>query len=242
MSLCQPASNFSCGACCGILNLQIDIEAIKILWQQRTEKFLDLCQPFQRENALDYRQQQESNEQKYPRSDEEVYVCPFLGYLDNNCTRIGCMIHPLQTGVADSQNCSFYGQSICQGYDCPIKESLYCDFWQKQFLQLASDSIHYNKLCGDPVTIKYIEEYLLQIGWQPHLSLTEPQKKILNELLSIRLANHKLNSVCSFEIDLTSKKDCDLFERMAKRLGIDREMHSTNRAAIEKVFRRNVTT
>lgn len=117
MNACQK-STVSCFACCGIANLQTDAGMSSIL-QERTQEFHALHMD---ENLFrGYRLQREEKESKIPRHNPEIYVCPFLGYIEPG--RPGCLIHPARTGKADSQNYSFYGASICLNYDCRAKEA-----------------------------------------------------------------------------------------------------------------------
>jgi len=68
-----------------------------------------------------YRQEREAREFGIKRLNPETYVCPFFG-IPRGMTNAGCMVHPSITGNPHSQNFSFYGASICQGYYCPNKE------------------------------------------------------------------------------------------------------------------------
>ncbi len=126
-SACQRRG-VSCGACCGIFNLQLNPAERTQLLADRERAFRSVRADFSlNESYVAYRTERESLERKIPRSNPEVYVCPFFGYLDdemdgNGFRRTGCMVHPTITGREKSQDFSFYGTSICQAYDCRNKE------------------------------------------------------------------------------------------------------------------------
>lgn len=122
-SACQRDRGIACGACCGVFNLVFDErprERRHELLLRRTQEFaaVRFDQP---ETFVRYRQTREAAEQELPRHNPEIYVCPFFGYLEDN-GRTGCLAHPARTGLAHTQNFSFYGASICQAYDCRNKD------------------------------------------------------------------------------------------------------------------------
>lgn len=121
-SICQQ-KNTSCGSCCGIYNLRLSTnEEYNNIFVQRRKKFLELKE-WKHSQFLRYRTQAEAAEKEYPRRNSHTYVCPFFSYIEEENKRLGCMIHPKITGIAHSQNASFYGAAICEGYDCPNKQN-----------------------------------------------------------------------------------------------------------------------
>ena len=46
-------------------------------------------------------------------------VCPLLGWLDPERTRVGCLAHPLATGGPDLRDQGVYDASICETFLCP---------------------------------------------------------------------------------------------------------------------------
>ena len=50
---------------------------------------------------------------------EVIYCCEYLGFLDENERRVGCLLHPAQNGGSDLRGASFYGQELCEGHFCP---------------------------------------------------------------------------------------------------------------------------
>lgn len=135
-SACQREAGVSCGACCGVFNLDFraagsdpeagEAQARARLLAERTRdfaavRFTDAA------SFVAYRARREAAEKDIPRYNHEIYVCPFFGLLEEsdggaNRGRAGCLAHPARTGLAHTQNFSFYGASICQAYDCRNKD------------------------------------------------------------------------------------------------------------------------
>ncbi|MDH5717572.1 MAG: hypothetical protein OEZ22_08020 [Spirochaetia bacterium] len=118
--------NYSCAACCGIYNLNLIKKEIKTFLTENTRQFLSLNILNQKEVYL-YRKNRESEISKYILFNN-IYVCIFAGWTFSGKQKPGCLLHP--TGgphknilsVKNPQNYSFYGQSICTNYNCPVKE------------------------------------------------------------------------------------------------------------------------
>lgn len=118
------SDKLSCSACCGIYNLNMTADERAQWIEENTRQFmaLDLSQS---ENIVRYRRERESV--TLPRRvREDTYVCPFVGFVRNQ--QMGCLLHPKgsphpQIGLyAHPQNFSFYGEGICQSYDCLAKD------------------------------------------------------------------------------------------------------------------------
>jgi hypothetical protein len=164
MSLCQPKKNISCGACCGLLNLELKVDEYRNLLQERTQEFQEIVNFEIRHTIPEYRQKREKKELAIPRKDKTIYNCPFLGYIGDRVSRIGCMIHPAITGDPLSQNFSFYGTSICQAYDCKNKEKKHSLQWENLFQEIATDSIEYTKLSSNHIFTTRIEKFFISRG------------------------------------------------------------------------------
>lgn len=116
----------SCSACCGIFNLRLTEGERKAWVQKNTEVFLatDISKA---ENIVAYRKSRES-ETLPLRARDDIYTCPFVGFVDRQSQRTGCLLHPQgsphsQIGLWEHpQNFSFYGEGICLSYDCLAKE------------------------------------------------------------------------------------------------------------------------
>jgi hypothetical protein len=163
MSLCQPDSAVSCGGCCGILNLKLSHEDMKDLLTERTEEFKETIDWNKKYTIPNYRKSRETKESKIEKWDDTTYNCPFLGNLLPK-GKIGCMIHPIYSNDPLSQNFSFYGSSICQGYNCKNKERPSSDFWEKVISRIFEDSLQYTHIISDPFLIPNLESWIQKQG------------------------------------------------------------------------------
>jgi len=117
IQLCQPDAGKSCGACCGLYNWKDHSRAaIKKILELQTALFA----PFQTsgqdfDRYRDLREGSINNEKLF----ETIYNCEFIGFIDPDRRRVGCMLHPLVTGGRDLRNHCFYGAEICSGHFCP---------------------------------------------------------------------------------------------------------------------------
>ncbi|MFZ5630727.1 MAG: hypothetical protein ACOY5B_16455 [Spirochaetota bacterium] len=118
------SDKLSCSACCGIYNLDMTPAQRQLWLEENTMQFMALDLSLS-ENIVHYRRERESV--TLPRRvREDTYVCPFVGFLRNQ--QMGCLLHPQgsphpQIGLhAHPQNFSFYGEGICQAYDCLAKD------------------------------------------------------------------------------------------------------------------------
>lgn len=133
----------SCSACCGLFNLKGSEDDRHDWIRRNTEEFLSLDISLAA-NIVNYRKEREAATLPQ-RIREDIYVCPFVGFIDPLRTvrradgvrasdephaslRTGCLLHPQgsphpQIGLwARPQNFSFYGEGICLSYDCLAKE------------------------------------------------------------------------------------------------------------------------
>ncbi len=216
MSLCQ-SKNTSCGACCGILNLDLNKNEIQTLIKDRTHKF-NLDVDFSKNWTIaEYRKIRENEESIFNRKDDTTYVCPFLGYIDNK--KIGCMIHPSITGNPLSQNFSFYGASICQGYECKNKERSDTITLENFFQEIQFDSYYeYSNIISDHVTLKIILDFFYAYGYNLD-KIFQEKRDLFLELLFLKFKKGILLNQTSFEFEETS--DEDVFGKLLRRLLID---------------------
>ncbi|HRP69923.1 MAG TPA: hypothetical protein PLY93_10365 [Turneriella sp.] len=153
------SEHFSCSACCGIYNLKKkDEERYKWL-EENTQQFLalDLSNT---ESIIRFRREREMVTLPQ-RVREDTYVCPFVGFVHNQ--KMGCLLHPVGSPhpqisiLPHPQNFSFYGEGICQSYDCLAKErrAHRADFfrWAETapffaYSRLASDHTLHRALAG----------------------------------------------------------------------------------------------
>lgn len=115
--LCQPDSDKSCGACCGLYNYADSTKdsLIKRL-RNRTQIFRETVTDASDLKVFsDWIKKIESDEKLY----EVIYCCEYLGFLDDEEKRVGCLLHPLQNNGMDMREVSFYGKELCDGHFCP---------------------------------------------------------------------------------------------------------------------------
>lgn len=204
MSLCQPGrGNFSCGSCCGVFNLDLSFDKIRKLIFERTEEFknsVDFQKPW---TMAEYRKVREKKEVTIRRKDELVYNCPFLGAFGK---RIGCMIHPIFSGDPLSQNYSFYGSSICQGYECRNMERKSSKLWEELLGEMELDSFTYSAIASDYETLDLIEETFSQKGISIQ-ELFQSKKELLKRLIQRKIDRNVAMMNTSFEISMEEKKN-----------------------------------
>jgi hypothetical protein len=161
-SLCQT-NQHSCGACCGIFNLQLVKQDINTILEERTIDFKQSTNYNLRWTLSEFRKKREEIEKDILRVDETTYVCPFLGFISEG--RIGCMVHPVLTGDPNSQNVSFYGASICQGYDCKNKENSNSKLLIPLLEDEEIDYYTYSNIVSDHITMGIIIDFFESLGY-----------------------------------------------------------------------------
>ena len=117
MVLCQPDKGKSCGACCGLYNyVDSSREALTERLRARTKRFRELVKtPEDLQLYADATFAAEDFAKRY----EVIYCCEYLGFLDDEEKRVGCLVHPMQNSGVDMRTVSFYGQDVCAGHLCP---------------------------------------------------------------------------------------------------------------------------
>lgn len=113
--LCQPDETKSCGACCGLYNVEdYRRTTLVALLRKRTELFFSSG-----ENPdLEGYRREVAALSPVPKLCEDIYNCEFLGFVDRDCRRVGCLLHPLLHDGADLRTCSFYGARLCSDHFC----------------------------------------------------------------------------------------------------------------------------
>jgi hypothetical protein len=116
LHLCQPDDRKSCGACCGLYNWQDHSrQTLRELLGRRTSFFWESPQDGR---LTEFR---ESVALLPPRAKllEAIYNCEFLGFIDPDQRRVGCLLHPSLHGGEEMRVHSFYGPELCGGHFCP---------------------------------------------------------------------------------------------------------------------------
>jgi hypothetical protein len=115
--LCQPDASKSCGACCGLYNYaDSGREALTERLRNRTRLFREIVhgpEDLPRFSAM--ANGMEDGRKRY----EVIHCCEYVGFLDKQERRIGCLLHPIQNAGRDMRDVSFYGRELCDGHFCP---------------------------------------------------------------------------------------------------------------------------
>jgi hypothetical protein len=141
----------SCGACCGLYNCaDASREGLEDLIGGRTEAFQRV--PRDPDAITDFQLRMERGDSR-PRPYPDFYHCPFLGFVDPDRRRVGCLLHPLADGNVgiDYRGLSFYGGLACRDYFCPSYRNLspahkqivkaVCDDWYLYGLVITEDRL-----------------------------------------------------------------------------------------------------
>jgi hypothetical protein len=113
--LCQRGGA-SCGACCGLYNREdFSRPAVRALLSHRTRALAEVPRTKEAFTAAGRALARDDATPIFP----SVRVCPLLGFLDAEETRIGCLAHPLATGGVDLRDCGAYDAGICSSFFCP---------------------------------------------------------------------------------------------------------------------------
>jgi hypothetical protein len=116
--LCQPGRGASCGACCGLYNFR---DHSRATLTERLATQTDTFAPLPKEPGEYQTAARALLEARHatPPLFPAVRVCPLLGFLDAEHTRVGCLGHPKVTGGADLRDCGVYRADICETFTCP---------------------------------------------------------------------------------------------------------------------------
>jgi len=116
LNLCQPDRHKSCGACCGLYNWNNHSRsALEDILCLQTDLFFERF----RDDDLDSYRRQRNGMIENTKLFETIYNCEFLGFVNPERTRVGCMLHPEVTGRTDLRNHCFYGAKVCSEHFCP---------------------------------------------------------------------------------------------------------------------------
>jgi hypothetical protein len=115
-SLCQPDPSKSCGACCGLYNWEDHSRKALI---PLLEKRLGLFSSLGRDPEIFQAAYARAIFPPGRKLLEEIHNCEFLGFLDGEKKRVGCLLHPSANEGRDLRDYCFYGKEICAGHFCP---------------------------------------------------------------------------------------------------------------------------
>jgi hypothetical protein len=113
--LCQPDSAKSCGACCGLYNWENHSRAaVQSLVKGRADLFATTAA----HGDFDGYRRLAASLAPGPKLCEAIYNCEFLGFVDAERTRVGCMLHPSRNRGTELRIRSFYGAELCANHYC----------------------------------------------------------------------------------------------------------------------------
>lgn len=116
--LCQPDKRKGGAWCCGLYNVRDSgREELITRLRRRTKAFSRT--PRTTEAIVRY-SEQTNGEERLRLLDPDFCSCEFVGFLDANETRVGCLLNPMSrgNGGVDWRGLSFHGGSACSGFFC----------------------------------------------------------------------------------------------------------------------------
>ena len=122
--LCQVSDSVSCGACCGLYNLEnVSRESLYKILEERTFEFAGICREVS--EIISFGEtvcRRAHKNQPFP----EFHHCPFVGLIGSELSRVGCLLHPMADGNKgiDFRGLSYYGGMACRIYFCPVNRCL----------------------------------------------------------------------------------------------------------------------
>ena len=153
--LCQPDARKSCGACCGLYNYQDHSRSyLQNLLEMRTRLLASFGKEFQVE---EYKREVASFETS-PKLLEAICNCEFLGFLDPEKKRVGCLLHPSQNQGEELRYHSYYGPALCANHFCPSYSYLTAAE-QKAVVAVLDDWYLYGLVITD---IDFVKEFFRQ--------------------------------------------------------------------------------
>lgn len=135
--LCQVRPGVSCGACCGLYNVDdASRSAVYGMLQKRTELFASVKRNY--EDVLAFADKIAGIENQ-TRPIEDFHHCPYIGFMDTDPVSPGCLLHPRASGNngLDLRGISYYGGMTCNMYFCPSCRELPERY--KKILRYAAD-------------------------------------------------------------------------------------------------------
>ena len=117
--MCQLDQGVSCGACCGLYNINdASYASIHLMLEKRTLAFQNVERKV---DAIDAFGEWAYSDNCADRPLPRFHHCPYLGLIGDDLDRVGCLLHPLGKGnnKTDWRGLSYYGGLACNTYFCP---------------------------------------------------------------------------------------------------------------------------
>ena len=154
--LCQPDNTKSCAACCGLYNWKDHSRnAIESILAIQTESFQKAKKSVEGLKDQKKCQKHMSNKKLF----DTIYNCEFVGYIDHDHKRVGCMLHPAANNGEDLRHYGFYGTKTCSEHFCPSYANL-TTTEQKAVVQVSNDWYLYGLTITD---IDLVKEFFKQV-------------------------------------------------------------------------------
>lgn len=90
---------------------------------------------------------------------QTIYNCEFLGFLDRQGKKVGCLLHPALHEGVDLRGHSFYGAELCAGHFCPSYTHL-TSVEQSAVFTTIEDWYLYGLVVTD---IDLVKEFFMQV-------------------------------------------------------------------------------
>ncbi len=157
--LCQPDSEKSCAACCGIYNFRDNGRRAVRQRLLRNSVFLDPRSCATAQRLASHSQRWRPRDNGDAKRFQTIFNCEFVGFVDVEQRRVGCLLHPALHDGRDLRQCSFYGKDLCDGHFCPSYLSLTEDE-QAFVVETLDDWYLYGLVITDIDLVKGIYQHL----------------------------------------------------------------------------------
>jgi hypothetical protein len=186
--LCQPDNRKGCAWCCGLYNVRESGRgALARRLKRRTERFslvprtVDGTQRYAEETK---------GEERLELVDPSFYSCEFVGFLNRDETRVGCLLNPRSpvNGGVDWRGLSFHGGAACSGFFCRAFREL-TEGEREIIIGTVDDWFLYGSLLSDIDYIKSafrLVEEALGRPLEPELMLQPDARNMLLEFFRAR--------------------------------------------------------
>ena len=196
--LCQPDKQKSCGWCCGLYNSHDTSRAglVRKL-RARTEEFTRTRRTAE---AILYFSESNREKEKSQLLDPEFYSCEFVGFLNEEETLVGCMLHPLArgNGGTDWRGLSFHGAMACQGFFCRSYREL-SPVQKEIILATVNDWFLFGLVISDADLILSFFRLVEENSIDPATLLVAPASRLVHEFF------HSLDPLDKILISLSCK-------------------------------------
>jgi hypothetical protein len=156
--LCQPDDKKSCGACCGLYNYADSRK--KSLMERLRRRTALFRESVKDPRGLDDFSRLVGETEDLSRLYEVIYCCEYLGFLDREEKKVGCLLHPFKNEGRDLRDRSFYGRELCDGHFCPSYHYI-SDEEKRALIEIIDDWFLYGLCVTD---IDLVKEYFRLIS------------------------------------------------------------------------------